>query len=216
MSEELEALKKKVDDLQALVHKQNLLISKTGQNVLELQLERQKKDVNNFSESFSGSRASSNIPVDTTELATNEDLVELVGELQGELATLEERSIRRLVNSTKTEPNDVVAPLPNADGDTPSLNDDFFPKSLEEFNNLSNVHLFRLAKFYELVAPTLKEKEDFENYLEGKIDNLHINEMTDADVQREIERMSKDELDDAFNDLARYLGIRTRRGTNIW
>ena len=112
MSSELEVLKKKVSDLQELVQKQNLLISKTGKNVLELQIAKQKSDVDNFGPS----RAQVTAQFDSTDFATNDDLVQLVAELQGELNVIEERSIRRLVNSTKTDQDATLAPIPNADG----------------------------------------------------------------------------------------------------
>lgn len=209
---ELENLKKQVNDLQALVQKQNLLISKTGKNVLELQIARQKVDVDNFG----AAKAQVNAQFDSTDFATNEDLVQLVAELQGELNVLEERSIRRLVNSTKTDPEATLAPIPNADGEFPSLTDKMFPHSLKEFENIDDKGLYRLAKFYEKLPLTLKEHEDFEKVLEGKLDELHISKVSDEDVEKELKKISKEELNEAFNEVARYLGLKSRRGTDIW
>ncbi|CAI4034629.1 hypothetical protein SMKI_11G0770 [Saccharomyces mikatae IFO 1815] len=219
MSNEIELLQKQVSELQELVKKQSLIISKTGERVLELQVSKQKHDVSDFDSKFSKSvskKSGSTAQFDATDFATNEDLVELVKELQGELNFIEERSIRRLVNSLKKEDNDVVAPLPNADGDIPVISDGIFPKSLKEFKNISDLNLVRLAKFYERLPPTLKEQEDFENFLEGKVEAFHINETTDEEISKELEKFSKDDLDDAFNDVARYLGLSLRRGTEIW
>ncbi|KAM3160696.1 MRP8-like protein [Lachancea thermotolerans] len=218
MSDEVAKLKSQVEELQQLVKKQNLLISKTGQSVLELQLAKQKTDVEEFDSKFAGAKSGKHAAShgDNTDYATNEDLVQLVGELQGQLDSIEERSIRRLVNSTKSEKKDYLAPLPNADGEIPSATDSIFPESLEDFENITNVKLFKLAKYYELLPPSLKEQEKFEDYLEGKLDNFHINDMTDEDVEKELKNFSEDQLVEAFNDVARYLGVKSRRGTDIW
>ena len=212
MSSDLEVLKKKVSDLQELVQKQNLLISKTGKNVLELQIPKQKSDVDNFGPS----RAQVTAQFDSTDFATNDDLVQLVAELQGELNVIEERSIRRLVNSTKTDQDATLAPIPNADGEAPSLTDEMFPHTLKEFEEMDDIRLYRLAKFYEKLPLTMKEQEDFDKVLEGKVEDLHISKLSDEDITKELKKLSKDELDDAFNDIARYLGLRSRRGTGIW
>lgn len=215
MSDELKKLKSQVEDLQELVKKQNLLISKTGQSVLELQVAKQRADVEDLDSKFVAAKSGKS-HIDTTDLATNDDLVQLVGELQGQLDSMEERSIRRLVNSTKTEKKEYLAPLPNADGEIPTVSDGFFPRSLEDFETLSNVNLFKLAKFYELLPPSLKEQEKFEDFLEGKVENFHINDATDEEIEAELKNYSEDQLTDIFNDVARYLGVRTRKGTDIW
>ncbi|CAI4044553.1 hypothetical protein SKDZ_11G0740 [Saccharomyces kudriavzevii ZP591] len=219
MSNEIDLLQKQISELQDLVKKQSLIISKTGERVLELQVAKQKNAVSDFDSKFSKSiskKSGSTAQFDATDFATNEDLVELVKELQGELNFIEERSIRRLVNSMKKGDDDVIAPLPNADGDIPDTSDGVFPKSLKEFRDIADLKLIRLAKFYERLPPTLKEQEDFENFLEGKVEAFHINETTDEEVSKELEKFSKNELDDAFNDVARYLGLSLRRGTEIW
>ncbi|SCV05517.1 LANO_0H09230g1_1 [Lachancea nothofagi CBS 11611] len=222
MSDELSKLRNQVEELQQLVKKQNLLISKTGQSVLELQVAKQKSDVEDFDSKYSGFNKGGKTSVtaashgDTTDFATNEDLVQLVGELQGQLESIEERSIRRLVNSTKTEKKDYLAPLPNSDGEIPSVSESFFPRSLGDFESVSDVDLFKLAKFYELLAPSLKEQEKFEDYLEGKLENFHINDMSEEDVKKELANFTADQLVETFNDVARFLGVKSRRGTDIW
>ncbi|SCU86736.1 LAME_0D07448g1_1 [Lachancea meyersii CBS 8951] len=221
MSEELSKLKSQVEELQQLVKKQNLLISKTGQSVLEMQVAKQKSDVEDFDSKYSGfnksgKSGSSAGHNDATDFATNDDLVQLVGELQGQLESIEERSIRRLVNSTKVEKKDYLAPLPNSDGEIPTITEGFFPRSLEDFENVSDVDLFKLAKFYELLAPSVKEQEKFEDYLEGKLDNFHINDLPEEDIKKELENFSADQLTETFNDVARFLGVKSRRGADIW
>ncbi|CEP62072.1 Mrp8p LALA0_S04e07118g [Lachancea lanzarotensis] len=220
MSDELSKLKTQVEELQQLVKKQNLLISKTGQSVLELQVAKQKSDVEDFDSQYTGfnkkGKSGSAVHDDTTNFATNEDLVQLVGELQGQLESIEERSIRRLVNSTKVDKKDYLAPLPNSDGETPKTTEGFFPRSLGDFETVSDVDLFRLAKFYELLAPSLKEQEKFDDYLEGKLDNFHVGDLPEADIKKELENFSPDQLIETFNDVARFLGVKSRRGTDIW
>ncbi|AAS51274.1 ACR047Cp [Eremothecium gossypii ATCC 10895] len=209
-----EALKKQVEELQALVKRQSVLITKTGQSVLELQVSKQKHDMANLDEKFLPKGGAGKF--DTTDFATNEDLVQLVGELQGQLDTMEERSVRRLVNSTKSEEKDFLAPLPNADGEIPDVKDGVFPLTLGDFESLDNVKLYKLAKFYELLPPTLREQEKFEEFLEGKVENFHISETPDADIEAEVKRLTEEQLNDIFNDIARYLGLRSRRGTSVW
>lgn len=216
MSGELELLKTQVAELQELVRRQSLLISKTGQNVLELQVSKQRADVDSFGNKASSGSKVSNSQVENADLATNEDLVQLVGELQGQLDTIEERSIRRLANSTKTENKEFLSPLPNADGEILLAEANLFPHTLKDFEDVSDISLFKLAKFYELLPPSLKEQEAFEDFLEGKVQDFHIDEIPDEEVQKELKNYSSDQLEDIFNDLARYLGLKLRRGTATW
>ena len=107
MSDELTKLRSQVEELQQLVKKQNLLISKTGQSVLELQLAKQKTDVEEFDSKYAGGKSKTVASHgDTTDFATNEDLVQLVGELQGQLDSIEERSVRRPVSYTHLWPTE--------------------------------------------------------------------------------------------------------------
>lgn len=213
MSSELELLKQHVAELQELVKRQSLIISKTGQNVLELQVAKQKAGVESFGK---GPTSKSVANLESADYATNEDLVQLVGELQGQLETIEERSIRRLVNSTKTDPKDLVSPLPNADAEIPVVGEGLFPATLKEFEEIPDTTLYKLAKFYELLPPSLKEQEQFEDFLEGKVEEFHISEIKDEEVAKELKKYSEDQLEDVFNDVARYLGLKVRRGTSAW
>ncbi|AQZ12979.1 MRP8 (YKL142W) [Zygosaccharomyces parabailii] len=216
MPAELDHIKQQVADLQRLVKKQSLIISKTGQNVLEMQISKQRSDVGSIGPKAPESKHNV-AQMEASEVATNEDLVQLVGELQGQLDTIEERNVRRLVNATKTQPDDILAPLPNADSEIPESGEKgVFAVTLREFEELSDVALFKLAKFYELLPPSLKEQEKFEDFMEGKVEDFHISEMPDEEVQRELKNYSSGQLDDIFNDLARYLGLRSRRGTATW
>ena len=261
-SDEIVELKKRIYQLEQLVQKQNKIITKTGQNVLELQMDKQRQNVsdlnlssnsdnvshvmenNKKSSSSSSNNRNSNkfaVDFDTTDFVTNDDLVQLVGELQIELNNIEERSIRRMINCNKSNPMDVLAPLPNPDGDTPCIQTGnnykdeyqyeydygFFPRTVNDFINIDDFNLIKLAKFYECLPPTLNDKLDLNKFLDEKIENLSSTDntdktfsndvlITDEQIERELKDYSRDQLDDIFNDVARYLGLRNRRGTDIW
>lgn len=216
MSSEMDQIKQQIADLQRLVKKQSLIISKTGQNVLEMQMSKQRSDVNAIGPKAPESKHGIS-QLEANDVVTNEDLVQLVGELQGQLDTIEERSVRRLVNASKTQSVDILAPLPNADGEIPKGGSDgVFPTTLEDFETVNDVALFKLAKFYELLPPSLKEQEKFEDFMEGKVQEFHISEMPDEEVERELKNYSSGQLEDTFNELARYLGLRPRRGAATW
>ncbi|CCH60111.1 hypothetical protein TBLA_0C03070 [Henningerozyma blattae CBS 6284] len=213
LKKEVDDLKKQVAALQEIVQKQSLLISKTGENVMAMQVKNQGKEMEKMGITPARSSSADLINAD---IATNDDLVQLVGELQGQLDTIEERSIRRVVNSTKTKDDDVLAPLPNPDGDTPTFSDDLFPKTIGEFKAIDDFKLYRMAKFYEVLQPSMKQQEAFEDFMDGKAENFYSADLTDDEINAEIKKLSKDELEDAFNDLARYLGAVARRGESTW
>lgn len=216
MSSELDLLRQQVAELQELVKRQSLVISKTGQNVLELQVSKQRSDVNAFGSSKSTTSKVNTSQLEPADFATNEDLVQLVGELQGQLDIIEERSVRRLANASKVDPRDILSPLPNADAELPAVADGMFPRTLGDFQEISRISLFKLAKFYELLPPSLKEQEQFEDFLEGKVEDFHISEIADEEVEKELKKYSASQVEDIFNDLARYLGLKLRRGTATW
>lgn len=203
-----QSLSKRLEALEALVRKQNVLIGKTGQGMLAMQLDKQKSDLSHIPGATSIGGPSN--------AATDEDLVQLVAELQAELNNMEERSIRRMANAGKTDPKSPVAPMLNADGDVPETLDDWFPVTVGEFEAISTVSLFRLAKFYERMPLSAKEQEKYEQYLDGKIESMRVTDSTDEDVQEEIKAYSPDQIDDIFNDVARYLGLPARRGVHQW
>ncbi|SMN22232.1 similar to Saccharomyces cerevisiae YKL142W MRP8 Protein of unknown function [Maudiozyma saulgeensis] len=206
---ETQDLQKRIEALETLVKKQNVLIGKTGKGMLEMQIEKQKSDLSKYSGSKKGG-------LDSGDVATNEDLVQLVAELQGELNNIEERSIRRMANSGKSKSTDSIAPLLNADGDVPTVKDSWFPGTVGEFEKLSDIELFRLAKFYERVPLSGKEHEKYEQYLEGKLETMKITDTNDEDLATQIKNYSPDQIDDIFNDVSRYLGLPTRRGVYEW
>lgn len=236
---EVTDLKKRIYQLEQLVQKQNKIITKTGQNVIELQMDKQKRGVQEFANIESNVPSQSQpstiynnkgvVGFDTSDFATNEDIVQLVGELQIELNNIEERSIRRMINASKHKPKDILAPLPNADGETPTFDYDFFPTSLDDFININDFNLIKLAKFYECLPPTPKDKEELDKFLNEKIENIQISEdknnsdqfsdvvlVSDEQLKEDLKHYNKDQLNDIFNEVARYLGLGNRRGTDIW
>lgn len=204
MPETVESLTEQLKELALLVKKQNEVISKTGEQVLTLQVENTKTRVGHFGSKPSAKRSPS---IDTSDFATNEDLVQLVGELQGQLDVLEERSIRRLINSKKTG-NELLAPLLNQDGEEPPV--ELFPGTLAEFKDLSDEDLVKLARFYELLPPTAAERAKFEEFVETE------NAAEVETVEVKPSDFSSEDLIDAYDKLSRFLGLTFRRGEDAW
>lgn len=233
MSKEISELKKRIYQLEQLVQKQNKIITKTGQNVLELQVDKQRQSIGGLASTSTYHGTDRLSRLDTTDFVTNDDIVQLVGELQIELNNIEERSIRRMINANKSKPTDILAPLPNPDGETPtfkpadsSYDFDFFPRTVNDFVRIDDLDLIKLAKFYECVPPTLNDKLELDKFLDEKIDSLSSSNhnktfsndvlITDEKLKTELKSYSRDQLDDIFNDVARYLGLPNRRGTDVW
>lgn len=213
-NKEFEHLQEQIKELQLLVQKQNKVISKTGQQLIEFQVKSQKQAFHSLPDPLKKSHSA----LDPSEFASNEDLVQLVGELQLQLDTLEKRNILRIVNSAKTEDEDIIAPLTNQDGEEPSK-ETKFPTTLKNFKQLTDVDLYRLAKFYELVPAADSETEKLDDYLAGKIEDYNITEdVSEPAIKKEMEKnfTSSSDLDDLFNELARYLGLRVRKGDSAW
>lgn len=202
----VEELTQKVEELSILAKKQSDLLAKTGEQVLSLQVQNQKTRVSEFG-SFRKSKSSFPQHIDTSDFATNEDLVQLVGELEGQLEILEERSIRRLINSKKKE-GETLAPVLNHNGEEPDLSR--YPKDIAAFEKIDDETLVNLARFYQLLPPTKEERAKFEELIEAGDPKLEIS----VDVKPS--DFTEDILIDAFDDLARFLGLPSRRGADAW
>lgn len=209
----IEELSQKVNDLTALVQRQANLLTKTGQQVLDLQVKDTRSKLDRIPSLSANqtlrNQARSDQALDTTEFATNEDIVQLVGELQGQLEFLEDRSIRRLFNATKTEKTDRLAAVPNTDGDLPSE----FPKSLEEFSGISVEKVIELMHFYDILPQTKQDQERLALFMEGKISNPNQGAAAHVPTKNDF---SEAEFDAMFDDLARYLGLQERRSAGAW
>lgn len=204
----IKELQDKIADLSLVVKKQSELLAKTGQQVLSLQVDKTKQSFNSTAPSASSKLRNLPPTIDTSDFATNEDIIQLAGELQGQLELIEERSIRRLINSKK-EPKEILAPLPNSDGEEPPL--EHFPKNIDDFINISKKSLLILAKFYDLLQPTTEEISKYEQFVENN-EIQPVTDVTDIDESQ----YSEVETNDCFDQLARFLGLTVRRNTDVW
>lgn len=202
-----EDLTRRVDELSELVKRQSEVIAKTGKQMMEYQI----KDVKSRMSSVDTKPQN----IDTSDFATNDDLVELVQELQGQLDFLEDRNIKRVFNSHITEdsPEDsLLAPLVNRDGETAPED---FPKSLKELRALDKASLLRLCDFYDLIVEEETSPEV------ARI--LNADTLTKEDAQKlfnpqakslaeRLESLTPADETALFDELARYIGVRIRRG----
>lgn len=196
MTEEinLKELNEKVNNLSKIVEKQSALISKTGQQLIEYQVKNVKEKMNNLD--------STGPNVDLSDYVANEDIVQLVGELQGQLDALEDRCINRLFNSRAANPSDQIIILTNKDGELPES----FPSTFDKFNKLDRSDIIRLCKFYELIVPDSNNLESLLNdknvaTLEQVQDNLTSN------LSSKLNDLSEEEVKDLKLELAKYLGL---------
>lgn len=206
MSEELE---KKVQELSALVQKQNHVIANTGRQVMEMQV----KDVK------SKMAAMDDKPkIDTDDFVTNDDIVQLVGELQGQLDFLEDRSIKRVFNSYLTSdsaPHSKIAPLCNRDGDPAPGN---FPTTLEALNNIKASDLLQLCEFYELIVENEPSQElrdiiKSDTLTPEDAEKLFALQGQEITLEERLALLTKGDEVELFDELARYIGVRVRRGS---
>lgn len=178
-------------ELEKLVQKQSELIARTGKQLVEYQVQDVKAKM----------RAEQPSAVDSGDFATNEDLVTLVQELQGQLDFLEDRSIKRMHNVRLKE---TLLPLVNRDGEAPAD----FPQTLEAFKKIDKSTLVSLCEFYELIVD--EPPADVQQILQQ--DNL-----TPEDAQKlfgqgksvaeRVESLGKEEEEELYAELARYIGL---------
>lgn len=187
---EVQDLTKRVDALTAYVEKQAKMIGKTGEQLVSMQ-------VKNVKELMAGGGSK----IDMEDYITNDDIVQLVGELQGQLDALEERTTRRMFNCHLSVENDegLIAPITNQDGETPL---EFLPKTLGEFKNLDKKSIVQLCHFYEIIKEVLPG--NFQPGDEG-------NGETEEAFWKRMENLSEKEVDEYHDELAKYLGLRVRK-----
>lgn len=199
----VEELETQVRELRDLVQKQQGMLAKTGQQVLELGISRQKQNISELDSKNKDLRAAAKLdPEDKPDTLTQDDVVQLVGELQGQLDLLDERGMLRISNSQARAQQSIDA-VPNAVGDLPEQ----FPSTYEEFEKLEDSDILELAKFYELVAPGVTEVKAM--LAEAEVP-LHSAEAKEAIENAE---RSEKEINVAtcFNSLAKYLGLSARK-----
>lgn len=192
-----DSLQAQIDDLKAQVAKQHNIVVKTAQQMLAMQVKETKAQM----DAIPNPGAIATGGIDTTEFATNEDLVQLVGELQGQLNLLEQKSVLRTINAHQSADEDILIPLPNVDGIMPVK--DVFPHSIAEFKTLAGETILHLAKFYHLLPPTLEERAKMQAFVDGKIENPN-----DAgDYEAPAEDYPPETIDEMFSELADFLGV---------
>lgn len=198
----LESLQGQVDQLTKLVEKQNKIILSTGEKLMQMQVEQQKAKHKDLETS------KSSIVESSDDFVTNEDIVQLVGELQGQLLALDYKSFARVANSNKgiKEPLEIV---PNHDGEFPA--EKIYPLNKLDFKTFSDTKVFVLAKFYELIP-------DFRDAEVDEICLKHFNELSISPAETELLTKEaelwlpeKSNRSDLYNKLAIYLGVETRK-----
>lgn len=189
-------LQAKVDALSAIVEKQSKLIGQTGQKLIEMQI----RDTRN---AIRGGKGDAVPASDAAEFATNDDLVQLVGELQGQLDELEERLIRRTFNIQLSTPEGRIAPLLNKEGDVPGGE---FPQTVAEFGEMNNKDIIQYCVFYDVIVPDGGDNVSPSASAESA-------KLITAEV---VEAYSQEEVDSMHDELARFLGLRFRKGESAW
>lgn len=222
----IESLKKEVDFLSAQLRKVTGLVAETGKQVLSIQVSQQKGALNNLTitdvegkpvQSQKEKERAAASSSEDSQAVTSEDLVVLVTELQDQLDNLETKSIRRTANSFAQKDTDVIASLPRIDGMCPAqeLDDEthpdwVFPKTLGEFKKLDNAKVEQWMRFYELLPPDEAELAKLQEVLgKEELEEAMENARKSADL-------TEAEAIERFDTLARFFGLRERRGTNAW
>lgn len=191
-------LSTRIDALASIVEKQSKIIAQTGQKLIEMQLKNVKLAIAG-ADSGPQSTGASKQALDAEDFITNEDIVQLVGELQGQLDELEERSIRRTFNIQLEKPDGLIAPLLNKEGDIPGT---AFPTTVEEFAAMDKVAVIKFCVFYDVIVPEGKSGTSADN------SELVTEEIVDA--------YSQEEVDSMHDELARFMGLKFRKGSKVW
>lgn len=210
----LEQLEDKVISLSALVERQAKLLAETGQQLVSLQV----KDVKSRMTDLDMHKPTGISQEDLEDFVTNEDIVQLVGELQGQLDSLEERNIRRVFNSQLSE-DGIISPVSNKNGELPV--GIAFPKTLKEFIKIDDKVLIQLGVFYEYIVAN-DQIETLQQFANNDSDDIEktkevlLNQSGSAHVNDIEATLSKEEVDGLFDDVSRYLGLKVRRDPNAW
>jgi hypothetical protein len=218
MSGELKELQEKVNSLSVLVERQAKMIAETGQQLVSLQVKDVKTRMADLDMNTKNSKSGVSHE-DLQDYVTHEDIVELVGELQGQLDSIEERNIRRVFNSQLSQQDGIIAPLTNKNGELPI--DINFPKTLQEFINIDSKVLIQLGIFYEYVIAK-DQIENFENFANDNSNNVEktkqalLDQSSSAHVNDPDISLTEEELNLLFDDVSRYLGLKVRRDPNAW
>ncbi|KAI5955036.1 MRP8 [Candida jiufengensis] len=212
----LEEINKKVSDLESIIDKQSKLIASTGQKLIEMQINDVKSRMKQIDSNSNSTNAGS---IDTADYVNNDDIVQLVTELQSQLDFLEDRTIRRTYNTSLTSDKDKLAPLSNKDGDFPEFDT---PKTFAEFKNLSKEKILEMGFFYEIILPTKEEidevlqNDDQSNEGNNNSKNDIINISKNKDISKIESEFNDDQINEIFDELARFFGLKLRRVSDGW
>lgn len=228
----LPQLNDKIKELTALVHRQSKLIGQTGQQLIEIQVNDVKKQMgkagsisSQLGQKHLQHQPQQQLNIDTSDFVTNEDIIQLVGELQGQLDNVEERSIRRTFNAQLNESTKdrIIAPISNKDGDYAP--DDLFPTTISRLLSLDKFEIIQLSEFYELVIP-LSQQQELQNFLASEnVDSKEAEKLfvggggdvnDKSDLESRVNSYTQKQLDDLFDELSRYIGVNVRKNKNAW
>jgi hypothetical protein len=209
----LKSLQEEIEVLKLQLKKTTHLVAETGTQLLALQVEKNRGNLENLRVNTSASpKPVSQLIEEDPELAnalTSEDVVDLVAELQGQLDILDERSVRRTANAFCTEDSQPIAPLPGRDGELPEESENF-PRTLQEFKELPPERLQYWLKWYEILPPDEEEMKEILKRVGTSIEEVGYQAENDK------QELSPQELDAYFDDFARFMGLRTRKSANVW
>ncbi|SGZ55862.1 CIC11C00000000461 [Sungouiella intermedia] len=205
-----EDLNEKIKELYALVHKQSEVIAQTGKQLMEIQV----KDV----KSKMAQMDTKPQTIDTEDFVTNEDIVQLVGELQSQLDFLEDRTVKRAFNThidSSSAPTSRIAPLCNRFGEPAPAE---FPETVEDLQKISPENLLHLAEYYELIVenepnPELEEIINSDTFTKEDAEKLLGPAQLNQTTEEKLKLFSKDDLNELFDEFTRYIGVRIRRGS---
>lgn len=203
-------LAQKVEQLSELVQKQGQVIAQTGKRLMEMQLSDVKSKMALMD-------ASTQPKFNIEDYATNEDIVQLVCELQGQLDYMEDRTIARTFNSHLTKAsdnNEKIAPLCNRDG---TMAPEYFPSTVGDLNKISPADLLLLCEFYDLIVenetnPEMEAIMKADTLTAEDAEKLMNNTLENKTAEQKLEQFSAQDVDDLFDEFARFIGVRIRRG----
>lgn len=203
------SLQEQIDQLGHQVAKQRKILASTAQQLLSLQLKQNREKLASIPnpESIAASAEhkapGSSESIDTSEFATNQDLVQLVGELQGQLTMLDERSKNRVANSLLEEDGEKILPIPNVDGKHAPEN--IYPATIADYKKLSPDQLIQICSFYELLPETAEEDARMKAFMAGKIKSPNV---PPEEFKLKASDYSKKIIDGLYESFRIFIGLR--------
>lgn len=238
----LKSVKAEIDNITAQLYRNSKAVAETGRRVLNMESGDRTKSHGRISDHTSRIRDSADSDDEDSEAAgnhgaavANEDLVQLVTELQGQLDLLDSRSVRRSANAFAAQDSDLIAPLPGNDGYIPgespvptttssevdeeesTLPKNAFPKTIKGFTSLPKKDVEAWLQYYELLPPDEAELRDLLSQAAGSSQNSEKEEAAKNNVASSTsDLLSEEEANTHFDILARFLGLRVRKSADVW